>query len=202
MLVEDGVDESLSTTISHANLVSPQRRIRPYLRIPISNVPRLNSNFTRFARKTTDSIEIHIDKFSALQQEVDYHRPASIPPMTPAQINLAFIRTLREAWFTFQKAISTRIHTMKTAQLYAEVKVADESEHLDNKTPVYRANVTTRGGKGGRGGFRGSYHKGSGNRGGPGYQEQFQGFESTNGMLLLSQTWPLDQRMSQEDLQR
>jgi hypothetical protein len=94
-------------------------------------------------------METHIDKFSALQQEVDYHRPASIPPIIPAQINFTFIRTLGETWFTFQQAISTRIHTMKTAELYAEVKVADKSEHLDDKTPVYRANFTTRGGKGG-----------------------------------------------------
>ena len=70
----------------------------------------------------------------------------------------------------------------KTAELYAEVKVADESEHLDDKTPVYRANFT-RSGKGGRGGFRGSYHKGGGNRGGPGYQGKSGNFKGSKAQM-------------------
>jgi hypothetical protein len=89
-------------------------------------------------------MEDHINKFSSLQQEVDYHRPASIPPMTTVQINITFIRTLGEAWFTFQQAISPRIHTMKTAELFAEVKVADESDRLlsQEEATVTRVNVT------------------------------------------------------------
>jgi hypothetical protein len=145
----------------------------------VSDIKHTTAEFQFYSlrKKDSDSMESHIDKFSALQQEVDYHRPASIPPMTPDQINFMFIRTLGEAWFTFQQAIGSRIHTMKTAELYAVVKVADESEHLDDKTPVYCANFTTRSGKGGRGGFRGSYRKGSGNRGGPGYQGKSSNFK-------------------------
>jgi hypothetical protein len=68
---------------------------------------------------------------------------------------------------------------MKTAELYAEVKVADESEHLDDKTPVYRANLT-RGGKSGGGGFRGSFRKG---RGGPGYQGKSDNFKGSKAQM-------------------
>jgi hypothetical protein len=112
----------------------------------ISDIKRTNaeSQFYSLRKKDSDKMEDHINKFSSLQQEVDYHRPASIPPMTTAQINITFIRTLGEAWFTFQQAISPRIHTMKTAELFAEVKVADESDRLlsQEEATVTRVNVT------------------------------------------------------------
>jgi hypothetical protein len=60
---------------------------------------------------------------------------------------------------------------MKTAELYAEVKVADESEHLNDKPPVYRANLT------------GDGKKGGGNRGRPGYQGKSGNFKGSKAQM-------------------
>jgi hypothetical protein len=62
----------------------------------VSDIKRTAAEFQFYSlrKKDSDSMETNIDKLSAVKQEADYHRPASIPPMTPAQINLTFIRTL------------------------------------------------------------------------------------------------------------
>jgi gag-polypeptide of LTR copia-type len=69
----------------------------------------------------------YIDQFTVLQQEVDYHQPEGISPMSSVQINLIFVRSLGNAWENFHESISTEAQKMKTEELYAQVTALDES---------------------------------------------------------------------------
>jgi gag-polypeptide of LTR copia-type len=83
--------------------------------------------FHQLEKSSKMSMKLHIDQFTVLQQEVDYHRPEGIAPMSSVQINLIFLRSLGKEWENFPKSISTEAQKMKTEELFACVTALDES---------------------------------------------------------------------------
>ena len=77
----------------------------------------------------------HINEFTRLQQEVDYHR-GTIPALSSVQINLTFLRSLGRSWASFQQSMGPRIHTIKPATLFAEV-LAFELQNRDKNDIEY-----------------------------------------------------------------
>jgi hypothetical protein len=65
----------------------------------------------------------HIDRFVQLQQQVHYHRPPDVNPMSNTEVNLSFIHSLGESWCTFHQSINNELPTMPTSDLFARVKV-------------------------------------------------------------------------------
>ena len=88
----------------------------------VSDVRRAQaeSAFHLLHRKPETPLQTHIDEFTKLQQEVDYHR-GDIPPLSNIQINLTFLRSLGDDWRSFQQSMAPHIHTIKPATLFAEV---------------------------------------------------------------------------------
>jgi hypothetical protein len=149
----------------------------------VSNIKRgeAQTAFYSLLKDPSTPMTDHIDRFVQLQQQVDYHRPPSLDPMSTLEINLAFLRSLGEDWRTFHQSISNEIRTMSGSNLYARVKVlsykapenarpianANVSEHQDQQSHIYRNGNRA----GNRGAFRGRFKGGqhgyqSGNRGG------------------------------------
>jgi hypothetical protein len=110
-----------------SNLQSSQRSIRCKLHIwarladeygAVSELRRAHAeaSFHTLLKKDDTPIQDHINTFTKLQQEVDYHR-GSIPLLSDIQVNLAFLRSLGESAKTFQQSMGARIHTIKPSVL-------------------------------------------------------------------------------------
>ena len=104
---------------------------------PVSDIRRAQAEgaFYSLQKKPETSMQDHINEFTTLQQEVDYHR-GTIPLLSSIQINLTFLRSLGSSWASFQQSMGPRIHTIKPATLFAEVlafeiqnRDEDETEH-------------------------------------------------------------------------
>ena len=106
---------------------------------PVSDVRRAHAEgaFYSLQKNSETSMQNHINEFTRLQQEVDYHRGA-IPPLSSTQINLAFLRSLGSSWASFQQSMGPRIHTIKPATLFAEV-LAFELQNRDEDETAYSA---------------------------------------------------------------
>ena len=77
-------------------------------------------------------IHDHIDQFSKLQQKVDYNELEEVPPMSTKEINLVFLTSLAEQCESFHQSNAHRAYTMKTAELFAEVTIIDNSKASQN----------------------------------------------------------------------
>ena len=86
---------------------------------PVSDIRRAQAEgaFYSLQKKDETSMQDHINEFTRLQQEVDYHR-GTIPALSFVQINLTFLRSLGRSWAGFQQSMSPRIHTIKPATLF------------------------------------------------------------------------------------
>jgi hypothetical protein len=97
---------------------------------PVSDFRRAQatSAFYSLQRKSSTSMQDHINIFTRLQQEVDYHR-GNIPALTNTKINLTFLQSLSESWKTFQKSIGPRLQSISPSQLFGEVLAFDTQTH-------------------------------------------------------------------------
>ena len=150
--------------------------------------------FHSLRKKPTTSIQQHIDDFTKLHEDVEYHSPPGTNPMSTAQVNLAFLRSLGEKFEIFQQAMGDRAYTINTGELFARVRAMVESrddyeEEKENK-PMTNAKALSlrisddngqgrgkggfRGGKGKRGGFGRGRGDGGGFRG-AGFRGSFRG---------------------------
>jgi len=66
--------------------------------------------FHSLRKKPTTSIQSHIDEFTNLHEEVEYHSPPGTNPMSIAQVDLAFLRSLGEKVEIFQQAMGDRAY--------------------------------------------------------------------------------------------
>jgi len=98
---------------------------------PVSDFRRAQATLELYTlqKKPSTSMQEHINEFTHLQQEVDYHRD-NIPPLTNDEVNLTFLKSLDENWKTFQQSMSPHLHSMSLSQLFDEVLVFDSKIHL------------------------------------------------------------------------
>ena len=74
------------------------------------------------------SMNDHIDKFTSLQQELNFQRPGDIPQLSKTAVNLNFLRSLGEEYRLFHQALGPRVETIQTAELFAQVKAIDDTK--------------------------------------------------------------------------
>jgi hypothetical protein len=110
---------------------------------PVSDIRRAQAEgaFYSLRKQHETSMQDHINEFTRLQQEVDYHR-GTIPALSSVQINLTFLRSLGRSWASFQQSMGPRIHTIKPATLFAEV-LAFQLQNPDKDETEYSAKVYT-----------------------------------------------------------
>lgn len=77
----------------------------------VSDLRRAQANaaFHSLLKRPTVPMSDHINTFTKLQQEVNYHRES---PLSDIDVNLAFLQSLGEDWRTFQQSLGTRLHTL------------------------------------------------------------------------------------------
>jgi hypothetical protein len=134
----------------------------------VSNIKRgeAQTAFHSLSKDTNIPMKDHIDRFVQLQQQVDYHRPPDVDPMSNTEVNLSFIRSLGESWRTFHQSINNELPTMPTSDLFARVKVLAYTPPETPAPVIPTAQVTehqkekNKSNRGGRKGKRGAY-KGS-----------------------------------------
>ena len=73
----------------------------------------------------------HIDEFTRLQVDVDYHRPPGVDKMRNETVNLAFFRSVGKPFQTFQQAMGERVCSISTAEVFATVKALVESQEAE-----------------------------------------------------------------------
>ena len=84
--------------------------------------------FHSLRKLPTTSIQTHVNEFTRLLADTQYHAPPGTPKMTDPQINLAFLRSLGKDFETFQQAMGNQTYTLKPGELYAKVRAIAESK--------------------------------------------------------------------------
>ena len=114
----------------------------------VSDVRRAHAltAFYTLRKQPDQPLKEHIDTFSRLQQEVDYHRPEGSPLLTEVAVNLAFLHSLGDEWGNYIQAMGERAHTIKTSALFGEISAFEKppaSSHNSNSgsgSPPSQAN--------------------------------------------------------------
>ena len=93
----------------------------------VSDVRRAHAltAFYTLRKQPDQPLKDHIDMFSKLQQEVDYHRPEGTPLLTEVAVNLAFLHSLGDDWGNYVQAMGERAHTIKTSVLFGEISALE-----------------------------------------------------------------------------
>ena len=94
----------------------------------VSDLKRAQASAAFYALQKQENVQMqyHINTFTQLQQEVNYHRGS---PLENIDVNLAFLQSLGESWKTFQQSIAPRLHSMTPPTLFAEVLAFELSNH-------------------------------------------------------------------------
>jgi hypothetical protein len=117
-----------------------QRLSEEYGAISHARLAHAEAAFYTLQKQPETSLQTHINEFTALQQEVDYHRGTN-PLLSNIQINLAFLHSLGDDWKSFQKSLGNQINTLKPATLFAEV-LAFHTPTDEPNPPVLNALLT------------------------------------------------------------
>src|SRR5271169_498060 len=105
------------------------------------------------------SISEHIDKFTSLQQELNFQRPGDIPQLSKTAVNLNFLRSLGEEYRLFHQALGPRVETIQTAELFAQVKAMEDTKPTRvNYTPTVLYSASSAPGQHFRPRLRRSFH--------------------------------------------
>ena len=135
------------------------------------------SNEYHILRKAPEtSMDDHINQFTRLRQEVDYHKPPNARSEIDGMANLTFLKSLGDGWRIFQLAKGSQIATMSTSMLYAEIRAYDASNPKtsikstsETITPSDQARALYSNMHGQRSGSnRGNYHGAGGKKRGDG----------------------------------
>jgi hypothetical protein len=102
-----------------------------------------NASFHSLCKSPSTSMQEHINAFTKLQQEVNYHRES---PLSDVNVNLAFLQSLGNEWITFQQSLGSRLHSLAPPMLFAEVLAFDSSMDLSSSsqpplTPLVKTNA-------------------------------------------------------------
>jgi len=111
---------------------------------PVSDIKRgeAQTAFYSLLKDPSTSMTDHINRYVQLQQQVDYHRPSSEHLLSPAKVNLNFIRSLGPDWRTFHQSISNEIRAMPRSELFARVRIFSQNSP-ENTPSVPTSNLTT-----------------------------------------------------------
>ena len=86
---------------------------------------RANNEYHILRKAPETSMDDHINRFTRLRQEVDYHKPLNAQSQTDGMANLTFLKSLGDGWRIFQLAKGSQIAMMSTSMLYAEIRAYD-----------------------------------------------------------------------------
>jgi gag-polypeptide of LTR copia-type len=94
----------------------------------VSDLKRAQASaaFYTLQKRSSMSMPNHINAFTQLQQEVNYHREA---PLSNIDVNLTFLQSLGEPWKTFQQSIAPRLHSITPPTLFSEVLAFENSSN-------------------------------------------------------------------------
>ena len=84
-----------------------------------------NNEYHILCKAPETSMDDHINQFSRLHQEVDYHKPPNARSKIDGMANLTFLKSLGDGWRIFQLAKGSQIATMSTSMLHAEIRAYD-----------------------------------------------------------------------------
>lgn len=107
---------------------------------PVSDIRRAQatSEFYSLQKKSSKSMQEHINEFTRLQQEVNYHRDSLLSNI---DVNLAFLQSLGESWKTFQHSMGPRLNTITPPTLFAEVLAFEASNRSAASEPSSNAHA-------------------------------------------------------------
>ena len=105
----------------------------------ISDLKRAQASAAFYALQKQENMPMknHINTFTQLQQEVNYHRDI---PLSNIDVNLAFLQSLGDSWKTFQQSIAPRLHSITPPTLFSEVLAFESSngpQHLVNQLTLH-----------------------------------------------------------------
>jgi len=106
----------------------------------VSDLKRAQANATFYSlKKPKDApMQSHVNLFTKLQQEVNYHRES---PLSDVDVNLAFLQSLGEDWRTFQQSLGSRIHSISPPTLFAEVLAFESDKPTSSTSTAPMANA-------------------------------------------------------------
>src|SRR6266496_2077909 len=81
------------------------------------------------------SMDDHINQFTRLLQDLEYHKPANAKAKGKGIINLTFVASLGKGWEVFQQAKGQTLQTMSTSALFAEVRAIDARNKPARENP-------------------------------------------------------------------
>ena len=104
----------------------------------VSDLKRAQANATFYSLKKPKDVPMqsHINQFTKLQQEANYHRES---PLSDVDVNLAFLQSLGDDWRTFQQSLGSRIHSISPPTLFAEVLAFEPSKPAAANGPMANA---------------------------------------------------------------
>jgi gag-polypeptide of LTR copia-type len=105
---------------------------------------KAETQFHSLRKLPTTSVQAHVDNFTKLLADTQYHAPPSTPKMTDAQVNLAFLRSLGPNYETFQQAMGDQTYRLKPGELYARVKALAESKDEPLQRQIAASDESTR----------------------------------------------------------
>ena len=135
---------------------------------------RANNEYHILRKAPETSMDDHINQFTRLRQEVDYHKPPNARSEIDGMANLTLLKSLGDGWRIFQLAKGSQIATMSTSMLYAEIRAYDATlkpskTSTETITPSDQARALYSNMHGQRSGSnRGNYHGAGGKKRGDG----------------------------------
>lgn len=113
-----------------------QRLADEYGAISNLRLAHAESAFYSFRKDPQTPMQDHINKFAALQQDVDYQRGISMPHLSDIQINLAFLNSLGYEWKGLHTSMGGRINSIKPATLYSEILALQKPPTDESPPPL------------------------------------------------------------------
>jgi Integrase core domain len=95
-------------------------------------------------KKPGTSMKDHVNEFTRLREARDFNAPANIPPLSVAQVNLAFLNSLGFGWNLFHQALGDNAYTMKSGELFARVEAMDSTTNTAFNSPTDSKALVTR----------------------------------------------------------
>ena len=100
------------------------------------------AKLAKLMKRQDTSMQAHIDEFSLLIEQLNYHLPPD-EKWSDAKINRKFFSTLSyDEWGTYQDGLGDAIAMMKPSDLYARIKARDEAKKEQAKKELALKELT------------------------------------------------------------
>ena len=129
------------TKVYHLQLASEiwKRLADEYGAVSDLKQAQASAAFYALQKRENVMMQQHINTFTQLQQEVNYHRDV---PLLNIDVNLAFLQSLGDSWKTFQQSIAPRLHTITPPTLFSEVLAFESSNPQHAVTDRFALHTT------------------------------------------------------------